>query len=286
MPAESIATSVTSASPIISAEAVDAVRCGLRRALSRARLPIGPAILVAGQPSHVARRGTIRADSRATPMKTMIAPAPIKPRVAPVPLTTNRPRATATNPSVTVAAELTLRYRDIRPSGSAAPSRTAAMGSTRVARSAGRRLASTVTITPTRIETITVRTCTTVPLLGSVRPAALNSAKRPWANPSPASMPTTEATMPTARDSARIERSTWRRDAPSVRRVANSRVRWAIVIESELAITKLPTNRETPANTRRNVLRKDRKPLVAAASLVACAAPVRTCVSWGSTGRI
>ena len=33
------------------------------------------------------------------------------------------------------------------------------------------------------------------------------------------------------------ELSTWRREAPIVRSVANSRVRWAIVIESELAIT-------------------------------------------------
>ncbi len=167
-----------------------------------------------------------------------------------------------------------------------APSRTAAIGSTRVARRAGRRLATTVTMTPTTIETITVRVLTTVPLLGSVRPAALNSANSPWARPRPASRPTTEATNPTASDSIRIERSTCRREAPSVRRVANSRVRWAIVIESELAITKLPTNRATPAKTSRNVFRKERKPVVAEASLVACWAPVRTWVSSGSTVRI
>ena len=41
--------------------------------------------------------------------------------------------------------------------------------------------------------------------------------------------------------STTTETSTWRRDAPSVRSVANSRVRWAIVIESELAITNAPT---------------------------------------------
>ncbi len=34
IPAASVATSVTSASPIISAAAVEAVRCGLRRAFS------------------------------------------------------------------------------------------------------------------------------------------------------------------------------------------------------------------------------------------------------------
>ena len=41
-PAASTATSVTSARPIISAAAVEAVRCGLRRALSRARRPATP----------------------------------------------------------------------------------------------------------------------------------------------------------------------------------------------------------------------------------------------------
>ena len=42
IPAASVATSVTSASPIISAAAVEAVRCGLRRALSRASRPAAP----------------------------------------------------------------------------------------------------------------------------------------------------------------------------------------------------------------------------------------------------
>jgi hypothetical protein len=44
---------VTSASPIIKAAAVDAVRCGFRRALSRASSPAVPPILVAGQPIEV-----------------------------------------------------------------------------------------------------------------------------------------------------------------------------------------------------------------------------------------
>ena len=44
MPAARTATSVTSARPIISAAAVDAVRCGLRPALSRASTPAAPPI--------------------------------------------------------------------------------------------------------------------------------------------------------------------------------------------------------------------------------------------------
>ncbi len=68
--------------------------------------------------------------------------------------------------------------------------------------------------------TITVRGLTTSPLLGSVSPAALNSANSSLARPSPTSRPTTEATAPTTNDSIRIARRTCRRDAPSVRRVA------------------------------------------------------------------
>ena len=48
-----------------------------------------------------------------------------------------------------------------------------------------------------------------------------------------------------------IEPRTWRREAPSVRSVANSRVRWAIVIESEFAITKAPTKSAMPAKASR-----------------------------------
>ena len=57
-----------------------------------------------------------------------------------------------------------------------------------------------------------------------------------------------------------------RRDAPTVLRVANSRVRWAIVIESELAITKLPTKRAIPPNASRKPRRNEMKPFVSDAS--------------------
>lgn len=58
------------------------------------------------------------------------------------------------------------------------------------------------------------------------------------------------------------------------------------MIDSELAITKLPTNSATPANASRNVFRNERKLLVDEASLVASCAPVRTWASRGSTVRI
>ena len=47
------------------------------------------------------------------------------------------------------------------------------------------------------------------------------------------------------------ERSTWRREPPIVRTVANSRVRCATVIDSVLKITNAPTKSATTANASR-----------------------------------
>ena len=66
-----------------------------------------------------------------------------------------------------------------------------------------------------------------------------------------------------------IEVSTWRRLAPSVRIVASSRVRCAIVIESEFAITKLPTKSAIPPNASRKPRRKVMNELVSLASFAA-----------------
>ena len=56
----------------------------------------------------------------------------------------------------------------------------------------------------------------------------------------------TEASRPTIRPSSTTERMTCLREAPSVRSVANSRERWATVIESVLRITNAPTNSAMP----------------------------------------
>jgi hypothetical protein len=64
-------------------------------------------------------------------------------------------------------------------------------------------------------------------------------------------MPKTEATSPTAALSIRTDRRTCRLDAPSVLRVANSRVRWATVIEMVLKMTNAPTNNAIAANASR-----------------------------------
>ena len=83
-----------------------------------------------------------------------------------------------------------------------------------------------------------------------------------------------------------IERRTWRLEAPSVRRVASSRVRCLIVIESEFAITNAPTNNAIPPNARRKSCRKLRKLSVSFASDFACCCPVFTCVPGGRMARI
>ena len=78
-----------------------------------------------------------------------------------------------------------------------------------------------------------------------------NSASSPFASPSPRNRPTTDARKPITKASRSTERSTCRREAPSVRSVANSRVRCATVIERVLKITKEPTNSAIPAKASR-----------------------------------
>ena len=125
-----------------------------------------------------------------------------------------------------------------REGGSVEPSRTAAIGGTRVARSAGMMLASSVITVPSASETRTVRSANTSPASGRSPPSAVNS----LASPNPANSPTTEASSPITRPSITTERMTCLREAPSVRSVANSRVRCATVIDRVLKITNAPTN--------------------------------------------
>ena len=70
IPAASTETSVTSVTPIISADAVDAVRDGLRIELPRASRPGAPPQRAAGQPRTRAIGGTSVGASIATPTNT------------------------------------------------------------------------------------------------------------------------------------------------------------------------------------------------------------------------
>ena len=138
-----------------------------------------------------------------------------------------------------------------RPCAASDPSRTAEIGATCVARRAGIRPASTVRPVPATKGTRIVRASIGRPDSGNAMPTALKSELRPTARPIPAAIPTSDAKTPVTNASSTTERSTWRRDAPSVRSVASSRVRWETVIASVLKITKPPTNSATrPKPTR------------------------------------
>ena len=86
-----------------------------------------------------------------------------------------------------------------------------------------------------------------------------------------------DATTPITSASTITDASTWRRDPPIVRIVANSRVRCAIVIESEFAITNAPTKSAMPANASRKSWRKPMNSFVPSRPRSACAPPERTC---------
>ena len=112
-------------------------------------------------------------------------------------------------------------------------------------------LAISVTMIPSSSETMIVRVLKMRPLLGSVNPTASKSLNSPSASASPRNNPTIDANVPITSDSIMTEKRTWRRDAPSVLSVASSRVRWAIVIESELKMTNAPTNSAITPNASR-----------------------------------
>ena len=110
------------------------------------------------------------------------------------------------------------------------PSRSAWIGVTRVARTAGIIAASTVTPSPTATAQMTVRSSIGVPVDGMPKPTASNSAVRPAANRMPPAKPRIVAMMPTISASPSTAPSTCRREAPIVRSIPNSRVRCATVI--------------------------------------------------------
>jgi hypothetical protein len=158
-----------------------------------------------------------------------------------------------------------------RDCGRVAPSRTAAIGGTRVARRAGMMLASSVIPVPRSSEMVIVCVAITVEAFGSSTPMAPNSPIRPFAIPMPSTSPMTEATKPMTRPSSLTERMTCLREAPSVRSVAYSRVRCATVIDSVLKMTNAPTSRAMKPNASRKSLMMRSPSLRLSASSLACA---------------
>jgi len=285
-PAASTETRVTSVSPIISADAVDAVRDGFRIELPRARTPGAPPQRAAGCPRTRAIGGTSVGASIATPMKTATAPMPSKIRCTFVVPEPKRPKSISPNASAITTIEMWGPKRARRDGGSTAPSRTAAIGCTRVARSAGRIAAISVTTTPTTSATTTVRVANTVPTCGRSIPNQTKTWFSSLARPRPRNSPTRDPNTPITNASSTTDQYTCRRVAPSVRRVASSRIRCATVMPIVFAITKMPTKSATKPKASRKYSRMLRKPFVSFAACFASCWPVRTCAVCGSSGRI
>ncbi len=253
--AAKMATIATSPNPIISADAVEAVRRGLRMAFSRPSLPWTPSPRM-GAPIAAAIGLATKGDRMAIPTNVAAAPAPMRaPAFEGVP---NRPyRRAATPPAVTRRPTTSRRPHDPAVVVSC-DSRRACTGATLAARRAGRIEEKTVTTVPTSSATTIVRGSSWVDVLGR---SMLNAERSPWspmAIPIPATIPRTEANSPTANASTITDVSTCRRLAPSVRSRASSRVRWATMIENVLKMMNAPTNSAMNANTS-SAVRKNRR---------------------------
>ncbi|TQJ74535.1 hypothetical protein FBY22_7539 [Streptomyces sp. SLBN-31] len=72
------------------------------------------------------------------------------------------------------------------------------------------------------------------------------SERRPAPMPMPATRPVTPATVPTTNASIKHRRVTWRREAPTARISASSRVRWATSMVKVLAMMNVPTKSAMP----------------------------------------
>src|SRR4051794_16465998 len=204
---------------------------------------------VTGDPTAAARRRADQPSERlhrcgaasATPRNKARMPMPSRAATAIVlsPLANTPTEMAATEPPTTTTAAFS-ECAAKREGGRIDPSRTAAIGGTRVARRAGRMLATSVMSVPSASEMMMVLGANTRPASGRSEPT---SAFIALAMPTPAKSPTTEARRPITSPSSTTERITYLREPPSVRSVANSRVRWATVIDSVLKITNAPTNR-------------------------------------------
>ena len=280
--APNTATNTTRPSPIISAEAVAAVRRGFRIEFSPPSLP-GTPVLRIGSPMAPAIGRAINGVSIATPTNVSATPRPTSWSAfsgAP-----NSPYTSGTIPSASTTTPEIRRNRSERPGRSWA-SRSASIGATLAARRAGTSAAITVTSVPTTIETTKVRPRITVPDDGISSPVALRAPLSRIAIPMPASTPSSEDTTPITVASTMTEVITCRPLAPSARNSASSRVRWATMIANVLKMMKAPTNRATNAKTRKAVRRKPRPVLTWSCASEVTVAAVTASTPFGSTSPI
>ena len=279
-PAAKMATNDTSASPIMSAAAVEAVRPGLRTEFSRARRPDTPRKRSSGRPTIEAIGRTSRGLSSATPMKMATAPTPT--HASPGLSAPNTPRSISAIPTPVRTKATAVRTRWLFSVSSTAPSRRPVTGGTRVTRRAGISDASTVSSVPSTSDRMIVRAAITVPSLGRSISSAWNSALMAGAKPIPSTRPSAEASRPSTNASRITDVTSWRRLAPSVRSMANSRVRWATVIENVLKIRNAATNSDTPAKISSAVRRMLMNSLTSSFCEAVFSSPVSTSTERGS----
>ena len=239
-----VATVAMRVTPISKADAVVAVRRGLRWVFS-----------IASSPGIPPRRATPMARPRlpmrtgantSTPAKLMNPPA--------------TPHITAFFVSISLVAQMMTRAVPARKSSVPNPTRTrptlrvgvsvtgwrATTGATLVARRAGGRAARVVTTTPTRIGMMQDVTVTLTEVsIGD--PAALRPISMSWVTPIPRAVPTTDPMRPAMSASPRTERRTCFRVAPMQRARARVRVRCATRIVKVLTMTIAATARAITA---------------------------------------
>ena len=209
----------TSAMPIISALAVDAVRRGLRVTLPRASPPSGRIQATAGAASTRRPAGTTLGASISAPITTAPAPIPSTgpgwPRSATVAVTTAAMPAAVSTPPATA--------RSTEPrSWVGSSSRIASTGAVSAARRAGTSAATTLRVTPTTTATATVNASSGICPDSSI-PIAPSTARSTATSPTPAATPSAEPSRPIATAWTRTEPNTWFGDAPIARSMANSR---------------------------------------------------------------
>ncbi len=266
--------------PIISAEAVAAVRRGLRTEFWRASLPETPKTRRTGAAAAISGRDSSGVRTN-TPMISRTAPRPMgawpsEPDIVVAARTTATPAAENSAPSV-------LRSTSDLVVACACTLLIAATGGIFAARRPGSQAASMVTRTPTARAARTVPGVMTRGPSGTVAPSVPISDRSPAPMPTPAARPVTAATTPTTNASMRTERVTCRREAPTARSRASSLVRWATSMVKVLAMMNVPTKSAMPAKTSSPCFRPDIEAEIASAWLSASSCPV--VVSTVSFGR-
>ncbi len=247
----------TSARPTIKAEAVWAVRRGLRMEFSRPNRPDMPSSRLRGRPITLDIGRATAGARRATPTKISTAPNP----TSAIAGTMSPAARAAIPPRVMPDPQVKRRRRGI--SYSTCCSETASTGAIRTARRAGPMAETIVTPTPTTRQTITVRASKAIGPDGNVTPNPLKSASRPSAARTPSPKPISDDTRPTIAASSNTDRKICRRLAPTMRSSASSLVRWPTMIEKVFRMVKPPTNSAMKANTSSAVLKNPKAELIA-----------------------